>query len=59
MPDVSTDTAMHAQAQIAVILGESLVLAENREEVTKIMQRLLDAAVAYMVLSTGRTHDDP
>ena len=52
MPDVSTDTAMHGHAQVAAELLESLREAPDREAETQIMQRLLDASCAYMVLAT-------
>ena len=53
MPDVSTDTAMHGHAQTAARIARCLP-ASDREAEIKIMQRLLDAAVAYMVLAARK-----
>ena len=54
MRDVSTDTAMHGHAQVAAELLESLREAPDREAETQIMQRLLDASCAYMVLAARK-----
>ena len=51
MPDVSTNTAMHGHVDVVIRLAGCLETAINREEEKQFMQRILDAAVAYMVLA--------
>jgi hypothetical protein len=57
MPDVSTEIAMHGHVCETWAWALRLTGAKDREEEKMIMQRILDAAVAYMVLAAGERDD--